>query len=204
MPYSEDVFWRQRRNVIVISVGLIIYSTCGGSFGEQAGFNPFVITLEHSERIEIFLWLAFSYFIWRYSMHSYMEERTRKKEIYELIDGDKSLLESYQMFAKKLFKKCFPDDDRNLEGVKPSVAHGFFSFTFDFKSGLSGGTSNSIAVNPVYVPIWKLYFWKFLPLYILSSVKTAITLSGFSNYTLPLLLATLALISKLIILYNCI
>lgn len=71
-PMGSDLL-RQRRNLLVISLGLVAVQLAGASFEEKVSIFGAGITFEHPERLLIGAWVLWAYFLLRYFQYLHEE-----------------------------------------------------------------------------------------------------------------------------------
>ena len=184
MPTSDDPgFVRQRRSVMAISLGLIIYELAGGKLHGASVFGG-VITLEHPRIVLYFAWAALFYFIWRYWL--YMRgEFGRVRTEYLVAIG---YLPSFKELASEFQGEIIAGRHQNDE---PVIVTSWFGRSLDFSRRWStSGVLESFANNPSNVPV---PYWRLKRIEIVAWILTAYKDRAFSDYLLPYLIAAFAI-----------
>ena len=87
----DAAFTRQRRNLNIISMALIVYFTTGAEFGQDGvGISFLAISIKYEVVAYAIIWLAFFYFWWRFYLFGEDSRRSWKIDfLYELSKNKK-------------------------------------------------------------------------------------------------------------------
>jgi len=174
----DEGFFRQRRNLISISIALMLYMIAGGDINSLFG-----IKLEHNIVAIIFTWVGFFYFWWRCVIYG-------PDSIDRLFENEKRTNQSIDPFiinhGMRLLKEATDDIEQNLQvsfGLKKDNVWGY---TF--------GHNNTNHARK-YKEIAPIVNGKLLLLiFIRSWIRTAYSGKVFTDYFIPYFLAEVTLL----------
>lgn len=200
MDDSGD-FLRQRRNLVTLSAGLIVFILAEGHFKSAGGVLAFPVRFDNPSIIYYVLWVLLLYFLWRYWLFGGKSayDRTRSEML--------KWLKQDAFYHKKVLRK-YREDIEN-EAAKnihvPENDTGEFSMAtpeieeidkkkhrlrarFPIEAKYKGSKSNFILPRD-------LKFFSFAWWYVIKNfVKSAYHTGAFSDYVLPYLLCDIAAI----------
>lgn len=181
-----EAFDRQRRNLIVISIAIIIYIAAGGDI-QNSSILGSTITITDKGIIKWFTFIAYLYSFWRFRVYLPANYKAELRN-----DFHKSLSESkaYKAFASKRN----PGDDEALAKV-PFMDRKDGQWRLDYDKSMQANgtyTSRDRGLKPavehtVYVSTSEL-FWAFTNVLIRQTIHH----KSVSDYVVPVLLFIIA------------
>lgn len=77
---------RQRRNLLIVSLGLVVFETAGGLVGKMSFLNG-GITLSNPDLVICLAYIALAYLIWRYWLYAKQEHQLFLKLVDDTFQG---------------------------------------------------------------------------------------------------------------------
>lgn len=165
----DEGILRQRRNLVTISIIIIIFYIAGGSFKSILG-----VSIKNPEYIEYFLSIAFMYLLWRYWLYSKGEISYLLLQCVSSPDGEEKVKDVNRLVSVSISLKQI-ENKTNL----------FIEHTHH-RGGEKRLTIRHAVPNETP---WIIFFKSF--------VKLALTGKQFSDYALPYIIACFAFIIML-------
>jgi len=220
--YSPDAFLRQRRNLIFISIALIIYYLGEGSI---EGFFAIVrIDLNKPDIVIAFAWIAYLYSLWRYWLYMPPMKYLYNNEFIMVLQEDKWFKKTCKEirieYGRKIVYENLDEDNRlaidsgknSLEEIVPTcndVPNGL-PIIINKKFNRKLNYSEKYNITPSLVnnyfskmdfenePTLKAPIFKMYLIEILTIIKLILSRRFSTTYILPYILSLLAPISYFI------
>ena len=177
-----DGLLRQRRNVFIFSIGILLY-VFGGGHIENISTISGSIKLENPEVALYFAVIGFFYSIWRYWIYS---DRVLANLRYEYI----STMINFKPFNDLAKSLQGPQHVAHLINLSPVITDNDGKYQLDFSRKLTKGGGHSsvsgqkaVDVSASTIKLIKIRLW----IYVLARKRI------FSDYLLPYILASFAL-----------
>jgi len=203
---SNETFYRQRRNLNIISVALIFYFITGMEFSQDGMvLNSLAITIHHEVVAYAFVWVVFFYFWWRfYLFGEEIRKRWQMNFLYELSKNEKyrSLYSQPEgvgqneptVWAPSLhgegFRRYLSWEEAYLVGVKMDDGDIQFASVSTFRDSINPVMQKWSVGPDTIIPLkWRKYF---LPA--LKANLSAMSSKSGTDWALPNFIAWVALI----------
>lgn len=191
----KDDLLRQRRNLISISIGLIILDLGVGTFNPDGSLFGGSIHFEKTFILTATLWFAFSYFIWRFWIFGGNKFITRMREDYmDYVCSDPYFNKTLN---KKLSNKVYQQvkarnpNTVNLTISRPSISWKWIEKSKDIEMNCQFSVSSE-KINLNFNEKINFEASKYIDVFIRSFIKAIFSKRAFSDYALPLIFALTA------------
>lgn len=189
----ESGFLRQRRNLLGISTGILIYCIAGGSI-EKANLLFGIVDVTRPIILEACIWIFLFYALWRYWLY---REPVEKEFHYSKIN---------EVCRNIIFNRIVEGILSNREAATPNnkrpiIKCGIFKRYLDFSQSHQSdkvvGTLQREVEEWKYedAPIIKVNFFLIEMVQLWCSLKVALKNRAFSDYCLPYLMFSLAIVA---------
>jgi hypothetical protein len=182
----EPGLLRQRRNLMVISFGIIIFELAGGTLNSvPLGYGN--VILNKPEIALYFIWLALPYSLWRYWLY-------REPAVHHFnleIEGRLSSLPKFLILTEKVSKDHTQGTSDTLGCKRPLIKRKLFKRSFDYsislpsyeKTGPNSRSGNRQIFNSA--PTLKAPFFQVKALELHAGLLCALTGRAITDYYLP-------------------
>jgi hypothetical protein len=181
---------RQRRNLLFISISIIIYFLGNAQIVNIPSFFGSV-KLENQNIIYYGIWIFLFYSIWRYWLYS----EPAKDQFGRELNGTFSVSRLHKRFVSHQAKNHNADNGN----LNPVINYGFFKREMDFSKSVyankKAGTLKREHLEEEYREgmTIKISFCKYFPIELYCQLKTMFTGRSFSDYFLPYIMALIAI-----------
>ena len=188
----EPGLLRQRRNLLTISIGIIIFELGRGSLNSiPLGFGN--VTLAKPDIALYLVWLALPYALWRYWLYREPAVAAFNTEI-------RNQINSLQKFGKLVSEVRGKQEEQKviIENEHPLIKHGLFKRYLDFSVSIYAsektGPNERKVITKEFQPVLivPVSYFRVEAIELWAGILTFTTNRGFTDYYLPYLFAYFA------------
>jgi hypothetical protein len=188
----ESGLLRQRRNLLIISIGIIIFEFGGGALSSvPLGYGNVILT--KPEVALYFVWASLPYALWRYWLYREPAVAAFDTELINRINS----LKSFKSLVKEV-RESLDSPELNLDNDLPVIVRGVFKRHLNFSVAIhaseKAGPNIRKFVKKTFqpAPIISVSFLRIEAIELWARILTIINNRGFSDYYLPYLLGYFA------------